>query len=360
MTHHLLLGVDTEKFELKRYQTQYRPAPISATSTLANLNAINIFNPVYGNVVSTAVGAPNVSLTFNDTETQKSYGAYLADQIELTERFRLRVGGRYDSFKRSFVERRPVTAPVPLSTTSFSPQVGVVFLASDAFTLYTAYAEGFRPNSGSNFQNVPFGPEETESYEVGLKFASGSGNISGNVAIYRMKKSNVLTADPVNSGFSIAIGAAVSKGLEFDIAAALPGDTQLMLAYAYTNAEAATSGTNVVLGGAVAKGDRLLNIPEHNASLLMLKDLSVGGRTLTLGAGAKYVSERLGQVGTTYYLPAYTLVRAMATYQVSEKFKITGDVTNLFDKQYYPTSFYALWTAVGEPRQFQLRANYAF
>ena len=42
------------------------------------------------------------------------------------------------------------------------------------------------------------------------------------MAIFKMKKTNVLTADPVNAGQSIAIGGAESKGVEWDLAGHLP------------------------------------------------------------------------------------------------------------------------------------------
>jgi len=81
---------------------------------------------------------------------------------------------------------------------------------------------------------------------------------------------------------------------------------------------------------------------------------------LTLGIGAKYFSERLGETGTDFYLPAYTLVKLLASYEVTERLSLAGEVTNLLDEQYYPASYSALWIAAGAPRQFQVRASYEF
>ena len=53
------------------------------------------------------------------------------------------------------------------------------------------------------------------------------------------------------------------------------------------------------------------------------------------GAGVNHISKRLGETGTPFYLPSYTLVRALASYEPSEAVKISLDVTNLFDKRYY-------------------------
>lgn len=352
--HHLLLGADYERFQLDRLQTRYRPPVFNAGSTLAILNAVNIFNPVYGNQ---PVANQNV---FNDTETQKAYGVYLTDQLDLTEQFRLRLGARYDWFEQSIDNRLAVLQPPKQDVTAFSPQIGLTYKMSDTISFYTAFAKGFRPNTGFDVQRNPFEPEETTSSEVGMKFESNDGNLSGTLALFNMKKTNVITADPVNAGQSIAIGEAKSKGIEFDVSGKLPGQVKILFSYAYTDATSATNVLDPDFGRVVASGDPLLNIPKHNASLLLLKDLDVAGRKLTLGGGAKYVSRRLGEIGTNFYLPGYTLVRLLATYEATSKISVTGEVTNLFDKEYYPASFAALWVYPGAPRQFQVRATYKF
>ena len=94
--------------------------------------------------------------------------------------------------------------------------------------------------------------------------------------------------------------------------------------------------------------------------MLLLKDFDLAGRKFTVGGGAKYVSRRLGETGTNFYLPGYTLLRLQASYEATRSLRVTAEVTNLTDKQYYPASFAALWVAPGEPRQFQVRATYKF
>jgi iron complex outermembrane receptor protein len=356
VTHHLLGGADYNEFELDRLQTRYRPPAFNASSTLATENAINIFNPVYG---SFPLPAANQNV-FNDTEKDKAYGVYLNDQMDLTDAFKLRLGARYDWFKQTISNRLAVVQPPNQDVHQFSPQVGLVFKASDIISFYAAFAKGFRPQTGFDVNSHPFEPEKTTSSEVGMKFETSDGSLSGGVALFKMKKTNVLTADPVNQGQSIAIGQAESKGLEVDVSGRLPWQVQIMLSYAYTDAYAASSVLDPDFGRVVGSGDPLINIPKHNASALLLKDIDVAGHKLTLGAGGKYVSRRLGETGTRYYLPAYTLVRLFGTYQVSKNFSITGEVNNLFDKVYYPASYAAIWTAPGAPREFQLRATYKF
>jgi iron complex outermembrane recepter protein len=354
VAHHLLAGTDYEEFQLDRLQTRYRPPAFNASSTLAILNAVNIFNPVYGNAP-----AANQNV-FNDTEKQKGYGIYVTDQLDLTQDLKLRLGARYDKFKQHIDNRLSVLQPPEQDVTASSPQAGLMYKVSDSISLYTAGAKGFRPNTGFDVQRQPFAPEKTTSYEVGMKFESADGNVNGTLAVFKMKKTNVITADPVNQGQSIAIGEAESKGIELDVAGKLPGRVQVLFSYAYTDAISSTNVLDPDFGRVVASGDPLLNIPKHNANLLLLKDLDVGGRKLTLGAGVKYVSRRLGETGTNFYLPGYSLTKILATYEVTRNLSVTGEVTNLFDKVYYPASFAALWVYPGAPRQYQVRATYRF
>lgn len=356
VTHHLLTGVDYEKFKLDRLQTRYRPPAFNASSTLAVMNAVNIFNPVYGNAPS---ANQNV---FNDTEDDKSYGVYLTDQMDLTDTLKLRLGGRYDWFEQS-IENRLAAAnaqPPKQDVTAFSPQVGVTWRALEGVHLYTSFARGFRPQTGFDVNRNPFEPEETKSGEVGMKYESHDGNLSGTVALFKMEKTNVLTADPVNAGQSIAIGKAESRGVEVDVFGRLPGRVMVMLSYAYTDAYSASDVRDVDFARVVASGDPLINIPKHNASALITKDFDIASRRLTLGGQLKYVSKRLGETGTRFFLPSYTLLKLFASYEVTRKLSVTAEITNVTDEVYYPASYATLWIAPGAPRQFQLRTTYRF
>ena len=354
VAHHLLTGADYEDFKLDRLQTRYRPPAFNPNLSLATMNAVNIFNPVYGNA---PLANQNV---FNDTEKDKSYGVYVNDQLDLTDAFRLRLGGRYDWFKQSIENRLAVLQPPNQDLTAFSPGVGLSYKASEFAHLYTAYAKGFRPQTGFDVNRNPFEPEETKSFEVGMKFEALDGNLNGTIALYKMKKTNVLTADPRNAGQTIAIGEAESKGVEFDVSGKLPGQVTVLLSYAYTDAYSASDVRDPDFGRVVASGDPLLNIPKHNGNLLLMKDFDVSGNRLTVGGGVKYVSKRLGETGTNFYLPAYTLLRLFGTYQVTRQWNVTAEVNNLTDKEYYPSSFAALWVLPGAPRQYQLRTTYRF
>jgi iron complex outermembrane receptor protein len=196
---------------------------------------------------------------------------------------------------------------------------------------------------------------------VGAKFALIGEQLTGTVALFDIKKNNVLTSDPVNAGFSLALGSARSRGLEFDLNGKLPGGLMLWIAYAYLDAEVGQDAGDPNFGFPILKGDPLLNIPKHTGNVLVTKDFEIGEDKLTIGGGVNYVSSRLGETGVkSFRLPDYTLVRALASYEVSKHVRFSAEVENLFDKHYYPSSYSRLWVTPGTPRSFTFRMGYSF
>jgi iron complex outermembrane receptor protein len=165
----------------------------------------------------------------------------------------------------------------------------------------------------------------------------------------------------VNTGFSIAIGQAESSGVELDLNGELPGQVRFYLSYAYTDAKTSKAILDPDFALPVPAGAPLLGIPKNSGNLLVFRDFAITGeQVLSLGAGVNYVGERLGETGASFTLPSYTLVRAFASYTLTRNWKLSAEVNNLFDKEYYPASYSRLWILPGTPRTFHVRATYAF
>ena len=91
-----------------------------------------------------------------------------------------------------------------------------------------------------------------------------------------------------------------------------------------------------------------------------MRDFAVRGHKLSLGANVNYVSDRVGETGTSFELPSYTLVKLIAAYDLGKAVRVTATVNNLFDEVYYPSSYAALWVNPGAPRQYDVRVAYRF
>lgn len=358
--HHMIIGADWDDYELDIVQNRYRP-PAVASQAAGNLvlgNRIDIFDPVYGKL-------PAAGAFQSYRERQYSWGGYLQDQVDVTDAFKVRFGGRYDEFEQ-IVDDRITRRRTMQSKTAFSPSVGATYLFGDDFSIYANYGRGFRPNNGTDANNNAFEPERTVSYEAGAKVSLLRKRLTGTLAFFKTTKDNVLTADPINANFSLAVGKARSKGVEAELSGNLPAGFRVQVNYAYTDAEVAENALDPNFGFGLREGDPLLNIPKNSGSALLFKDFDIGSSRLTLGAGVNYVGKRLGETGFRftggdfYYLPAYTLTRVMASYEPNERLRVSGEVTNLFDEHYFPSSYSRLWTLPGAPRQFMVRVGYAY
>ncbi len=346
LTHNLLMGADFYTFELDQIQTRFRP-------TLANAYSINVFAPVYG---QTRTPGPFV----NTLEEQEAFGVYLQDQIDVTEQWKVLVGLRYDDFEQTITNRATNRAATQ-SDTATSPRFGVVYEANETASFYASYSKGFRPNSGFNFAGVSFEPEFSKSFEVGAKLSSADRRLNATLAVYQGEKSNILTADPINAGFSISAGEAESRGLEFDFNGEIGEDLNLNLSYAYTDARVTKSALDPNFGLSLPVGSRLINIPRNQANALLVKGFMWGTSKLTVGAGATYISDRLGETGVpSFLLPGYTLVNLLGSWAPNDKLKVSVDVDNLFDEEYYASSYARLWVAPGMPRSYTVRAQIKF
>ena len=352
LEHHLLFGADYDSFKLDSVQGRYRPPVVNATSTLAQLNAIDIFDPVYGIL-------PPLSPFTNTLERDYAWGTYLHDQIDLTAQWKFHAGVRYDNYRQR-LEDDIAHSVSHQKVNATSPSFGLVYEPLSALTLYASYGKGFRPNTGQNAHGVAFAPETTKSYEVGAKFKTPENALSGTLALFKMDKTNVLTADPANAGFSLAVGAAQSKGVEADVTARLPLSMRAVLSYAYVDAFISKSLLDPDFARPLAAGTPLINIPKNSGNVTLFEDIALGQRMLTLGAGVNYVGSRLGETGTNFYLPSYTLVKLVASFDVTDKLQIWAEVNNLLDKEYYPNSYAQLWINPGAPRSFTARGTYKF
>ena len=340
LAHEVLAGVDAYHFDDHRVQLRRNPSA-------ANAYAIDIFNPVYGGK------AAALALSIDTQEGQKARGLYAQDQLDLGAQWKALVGVRHDTYTQDVTNNRlEVSSGQSLSATS--PRAGLVYQPSKTWSLYASAAKGFRPNSGISIANQAFPAERSRSYELGAKLETGK--LTGTLAVYDIRKRNVLTTTPANTDFAIAAGEVGSRGLELDVSGEVARGLRVSGAYAYTDASVTRGDTTIVTGS------RLANVPRHSANLLATQQFALGTGAASVGGGVQYVGERLGDVAasSSFTLPAYMTARLLASYSPSAKLRLALNVENLFNRSYYASSYSQLWVAPGAERTLTLNAHYRF
>ncbi|XOV82890.1 MAG: TonB-dependent siderophore receptor [bacterium] len=368
MRHRLLVGVDYDRFENDLFIQRFRPGGIPAGTDISTLDPaayllLDVFNPVYGQYPLPVPG-PNT----DREEDLKGFGVYIQDQIDLTERLQVRLGLRWDDFEQDLTNllASPATT-IDASDDRISPQFGAVYLVNDGVSLYASYGEGFRQQTGQDFQGNQFDPNITEAAEIGIKvdlshFYDGvTGSV--NVAVFDVEQSNILVNDDrdvVVGFFSIDAGEAESRGIEVDVNAAFDSGFNLWFSYAYTDAEYTNSNPDADGFGFIEDGDPLINSPEQQFNLQISQSFEIGGMPAQVGAGLQYTDERAGFVTSDFTLPDYTLARFFGQIQPTDALTLRFDLDNAFDEEYYTNSFADVWVGPGTPRRWRVTAAYSF
>lgn len=354
ISHRVLIGADTDRFENDQVFLRARAPTLASNPSEQQLQAIDIFNPVYGRFP-----LANLTPLTNRVEVQKATGVYAQYQVGFSERFELRVGGRYDDYDQR-LENRANGTVARAGENRFSPQVGAVWRATPELSVYATYGENFRPLSGSDFAGNPFDPNLSESLEAGIKYASANGRLTATASVFSIQQGNILVADPINAGFTVEGGEARSRGFEVDLQGEIADGLDLWVSYAYVDAEVENDAADPDFGKLIEAGDPLLNIPEHTLNVQLAYSTQIAGLDTRLGGGVLHVSERLGEVGTDFELPDYTLARVFAEAELTEGVRLRLDIDNLFDTTWYSNSFSQLWVQPGTPRNARVTASFAF
>jgi iron complex outermembrane receptor protein len=188
----LIIGADYDKFDntliIDRYRSRFSgDLSMLTMEDISTHLLLNINNPVYGVNLNPEAG-PNTSRN----EVLNGFGIYLQDQINFTDNLQLRLGLRYDDFEQDLTNSlaNPVST-ITASDKRVSPQLGIVYLVNDGMTLYASYGEGYRQQTGQDFQGNQFEPNVTDSSEIGFKLdlSSLSDSVDGlfNVTLFSVK-----------------------------------------------------------------------------------------------------------------------------------------------------------------------------
>ena len=338
--HTLLTGVEFEDYDYKSI--------IQRSSGAAGTYPIDIFNPVYGQPRPALTRTPT-----HDKENLKTYAAFVQDQVALTERLKVLAGARFERFEHDYHTYVPGGKSWEASDNAVTPRVGLTYDLTETVAVYADAARSFKPNTGASRQGGGFEPEKGKSYEMGIKWEALDHQLSVDAAIYQIEKKNVLTTDPVDSTFSVAAGQVRSRGFDLNVAGNFTPEWRVIGGYGYVDAE-------VTKDNSIRVGSRLANIPRSSFSLLNVYEFQDGAlKGLGLGAGSKYVAERVGQTSNTpFSMGAYTVVDLLSYYKVNEKVRLNLDVKNLFNRDYEEGAFGNIYAYPGAPRTVQVGIAY--
>ena len=273
-----------------------------------------------------------------DRESDVRYvSAYLQDQIDLTERFKVVLGLRYDVFDIDvfdFIEAGDgddVDGNFSREDTEVTPRLGFIYKPAENVSLYASYSETFLPRSGDQFLTLDLTsqgtrPQYFENREIGLKWDIGP-RLSLTSAVFDLERESFTSIDPTDQEQVIVIDGSTTRGFEVQLVGNLTDRWSLSTGYSYLDGEVERAD------GGGFDGNRTRQTPENMFSLWTRYDVT--GR-LSLAVGGTYQDSFFVREDNATEVPDYTRVDAAAYYQATDSLRFQLNVENLLDEDYFP------------------------
>ncbi|MBT5662075.1 MAG: TonB-dependent siderophore receptor [Alphaproteobacteria bacterium] len=342
--HTLLVGaeiIDTEN-ENFRYNTFF-------ITTEDDNEVFNINRPINFGVNAAGVRTYNdftadlKSKTASDIEVTSFY---IQDQIDVSDNFKIMLGGRFDNFDITVRDIKNGTSETR-EDEEVSPRAGLIFKPQENLSLYVSYSESFLPRSGEQFKSLSsssarLDPDVFESTEIGVKWDIRD-NLSFTVSYFDSEQTQAVRDSDTGENSEI-VGLQVD-GIELELKGQV--SDKLYLALGYSD-----------LDGETGKGGEPREIPEQTASLWATYQVN---DNFGLGFGITHQGEsNIKNDKPGLILPDYTRVDFAAYYDISEDLSLQLNVENITDELYFPHSHSTHQASVGEPlnARFSLRRKF--
>ncbi|HVR91556.1 MAG TPA: TonB-dependent receptor [Novosphingobium sp.] len=364
----------------------------------------NTFGP--GSVLFDLLGRKfSYSPAYNTVDAYAAFGQLgydITDKLNLTvglRQSRDELSGETFSFFGTVAGALIPSTPFTRRKVGFSATTGSANLsykiAPDAIA-YGSYSRGNSPGgfNGGGAGLLPFGPQNVDAFEVGLKSQLLDRHLQLNVALFdneygdlQLNRFTILNG--VLTQLTTNAGKARGRGIDLDAVAVLSGNWRLGLQYTYVDSKI----THYILPPLPAPqvdltGVPLVRSPRHslNGSVTFTQDVGPGNFKFTaeesysssytndyqgVPAGTAYPGRPGVPAGVTttqvlalYRTPGYAVTNLNASYTWNQ-WQLSGYVRNLFNHQYvagvlgfdavnYPQEL------PGEPRTFELSVKYSF
>jgi iron complex outermembrane receptor protein len=290
---------------------------------------------------------------------------YYADGVYIQEQFKF---GKWNGLLGLRMEHYTDMLDYTLKTEkkvkqkALIPRVGLVYTPTQWVSLYGTYTEGYQPQSAGTIgapeiYGGPFDPLISNMIEGGAKMEYFKKRLAVNLAIYRIEQNNVLVNAGATDNLNLLrqIGQQRATGLELDAYGQITPELSLTANIAFNKAEI-TKSTNEAEVGKIFP-----NAPRKQGGFwakYKFPQKALSG--LAVGVGSNFVTERTtNDTKNNLKLPGYTLLDAAIYYNV-DKFRISFNLNNAFDKTHWVGGFDYNRLFPGAPRNFLIGIGYSF
>ncbi len=335
-----------------------------ATADLPNIP--NVFAPV---IPETSVAGLNFLMDakhsgFVDSLTATYLSAYAADQIDVTDKLKLRLSGRLDRWDTELTPQVFVPGRIYIGNQVFQPGVtygrldtpvswsaGVLYKILPGVSPFVGVSESHLANFSTEATSAAIhDPEDATQVEAGVKVAALDDRLALTLAAFNVQRNNVFTI----VGDSFVFNDQKTQGFEADAQISVTPEWKI-LANATIQKAVLTDNPSAP----AATGNLPIGVPRYMANLWSTYDLSALGLPgLKIGAGMTYRDRIFADALNTISVPAFAIFDATLTY-ARPTWDVSVGIKNIANTLYFINANGA-GAFVGDPRAVFVKASVHF
>jgi iron complex outermembrane receptor protein len=319
---------------------------------------------------------PGTNVPVRVAISNATYGAFIADTFNLTDRLALTASGRFNAEQIDLNDQNGGDLTGNHAYQRFNPAAGVTYKLTPWLTGYAGYAEANRaptpaelscagPNDSCSLANFFAGDPNLKqvvahTVEVGLRGTApinDTDRLSYNLGLYRSTlNDDIVFIQSVTSGraFFQNIGATQRQGIDASLQYKAPR-WSAYLTYTYTDAtyrsgfvEGAGSNPAADANGNITinSGAHMPGVPAHQGKLGLTYHIT---DQWTIGAVAIAQSSQYlfgDEANLTPQLPGFVTVNLSTSYQITTHIQLFAAAENVTDAKYYTFGTFSPTTTV--------------
>ena len=282
-------------------------------------------------------------------------GVYARLDMEVTDKLNVIVGGRYANYEHNelylrYDEDGNVTERDSswhwTENGTFTPYAGVTYDVTPDWTAYASITEIYKPQ-GNTFAGPPENPTQLDpitgrNFELGAKGAILNGGLNVAASLYHIEREGEGIADTRyedEGTFYLPLGKVVSQGLDLEVSGEVVPGWQIFAGYTYNRNK--NENEDAVYHALT---------PRHMLKLWSEYNLPGAYDAWTIGGGVT-VKSKHANTGTYWQMGpdgwtqprfeiqqgGYAVWDAHVDYRIDDRWNLSLNVNNLFDKTYYAT-----------------------
>jgi iron complex outermembrane receptor protein len=270
-----------------------------------------------------------------------SGAVYLQDDLWITDRLNMVLGGRYERFDYTQDFRLDSSQSDSSQASAFVPKIGVTYKLTEDTSIYGNAGYSFQyPRWWTLVNNADIDPEEGQSYEIGVKGLLWE-KFSYAVAFYQAEIDNKIETNTEWEEYSRNVGDIRNRGIELEVDYEVFSGFNIGITYAWLDSEIVKSKSNPEYDG-----NKTDESPENQVGC-RISYLSPLG--LSAAIAVNWVDESYIDDANELVLDDYLESMARVAYQW-RNFSVGFVVNNLFDESYAKSAY----SSSGEARYYPM------